>query len=172
MTKIISRALFNSVAKQVQERLHNTYYLKLNKKEEFRDYDPSVSALFFKPFKNRQDFYRKAASVPLGLVGLGIQGAEDLLLGIEAFIGAVVNLLSCDWDGAKHSFRRCFNFLLVAVEELLMAVVSPLVNLVDLLGSGVTTISSSLSEMTYSHDDDIREYEDQQERTMLSFSRH
>lgn len=105
-----------------------------------------LRSLFFSPYKSKSDFALRAADIiiaPLCFSFITLELAvNSLYLGLQS----IVDLARLDTQKAKiHSIDAAFNLVLALISAV-VAIVSPLVNLVDFIGSGVTSITQKDEE--------------------------
>lgn len=103
---------------------------------------------FFRPITS-SDAYRVVtpfiAPVALSLVAVGA-----ILYCAANLLGVVVSIFSLDGEGVKEHFLEAVTSLAAAVGLILAAVVSPVVNLVDVVGGLVNTVIDPAPEDDYS----------------------
>lgn len=163
MAQIIRNALFNSTAKNAQLKFHAEIKESIKRlssgfpKREFDDYlmntskriemqfGPKANQVFFKPFQDRYDFFSRAVSIPLASVGLILETVEDLLTSIVTLGYSLLRLVCCDFQGAKNEFETSVEFFVTALEKAVTALLSPIINLVDLIGGSVQTAVDAVS---------------------------
>jgi hypothetical protein len=107
---------------------------------------PSVRSAFFKPYTSPQNVLGRTTSIVTDSLVLGsgsvffaLKAAWDLLLAIK-------NLVTLDISEAKENFSDAGINLLIAGMFLITAVLSPLINLVDLIAGAVTSLLEPKNE--------------------------
>lgn len=101
---------------------------------------PSVplNSLFFRPYKSPVDPLLRTLSLVSAPVGLALYTAE-CLLGFLIYAGtSLFNAIRCN-EKAGSNLVESVLYLAVAVVSAISAVISPVVNLVDLVGGGVNS---------------------------------
>ena len=95
---------------------------------------------FFKPYADPSDFCTRAATIVSAPFACAILAAEALLTCIYFAFDALAQVCIGDIGNAGESIGSSGTFLLIMIAAVIAAIISPLVNLVDLVAGGVTTI--------------------------------
>lgn len=90
---------------------------------------------FFQPHKSVGQGFFRAASVVTAPIAFTLSTIEFVLTGIFMAFKSLVDLIRGDKKAAKASFTNCIFSLYVAGLSILGAMISSVVNLVDLIGS-------------------------------------
>ena len=102
--------------------------------------DEAVSSVFFKPYKSPGNFFYKVGSVIAApVIHTGFSACFALNAGF-AILKAIGNLLLLNTASAKENAKEAGFSLREAGIMLVLAIASPFINLVDLIGSGVKSI--------------------------------
>ncbi|MCL9683778.1 hypothetical protein [Legionella maioricensis] len=100
----------------------------------------AVSSVFFKPYQSPADFlYRTASVITAPLIFTGFSAFFALKAGFEV-LKAIGSLLLLNTASAKENIKEAGDSLKGSVYLLVVAVVSPFINLVDLIGSGIKSV--------------------------------
>ena len=100
----------------------------------------SIGPVFFKPYKSPKDFIFRTVSVgtaPIIITGFAAYFALES--GFELIKG-IGNLILLNGSKATEHFEKSDSSLILAGFLLVIAVLSPVINLVDLIVSGVNTM--------------------------------
>ncbi len=99
-----------------------------------------TKSLFFKPYQSKADFGLRAASIIVAPASFALLALE-LLADTFYFAGkALYKLASLDASRAKTHAIDSLMYLVSSIATAVVALVSPIVNLVDLAGSAVSTL--------------------------------
>ena len=93
----------------------------------------------FKPFESSSDAALSALSIVSAPLLLTLLALDEMLLFIVSSLKSIYNFVSSKPDEAKELGAEAVGHLFNAVKALLAAVVSPVVNTVDFVGSCVAT---------------------------------
>lgn len=115
---------------------------KAIKKKIYDEFEnPFRSSIFFKPWQSKSDPFYKTLSIITAPVCLSILTLKLTLESVFLAFKSIVDLAQSGSKEAKTTFKRSMKCLLGMIIALVSAIVSPLVNIVDLIGSGVSTIA-------------------------------
>ena len=96
-------------------------------------------AILFKPFESKSDAALSLLSIISAPMFLTFLALDEMVSFIVSGLKFIANLVTSGPDAAKESGAEAVNHLLGAFTSLLAAVVSPVINAVDFVGSCVTT---------------------------------
>ena len=99
-----------------------------------------VRHAFFKPYKDPSDFCIRAATIISAPIACAIFSIEALGFAIFFAFDALVKLCQGNTNKATEAAKKSGVALLGMVAAVITAFISPLVNLIDLIGGGVATI--------------------------------
>lgn len=102
--------------------------------------EKSVSQAFFKPYKNPSDFCIRAATIVSAPFAFAILAAEALLGAIYFAFDALAKVCMGDTSNAAESIGSAGACLIGMFTAIISAIISAVVNFVDLIGGGVATI--------------------------------
>lgn len=101
----------------------------------------SMKSLFFKPYQSKEEFLYKSASVVAAPICLSILALELASASLYLGIRSAVDLTSLNTHRAKiHLMDGVFHMIFAFVAAI-AAIASPFINMVDLVGSGITTLT-------------------------------
>lgn len=106
----------------------------------------TIKSLFFNPYQTKQEFLYKAASVVSAPVCLSIIAIELASASLYLGIRSAVDLAKLDTRVAKIHLADAFFHMIFAFVAAITAAASPLINMVDLVGSGISTISKNFGQ--------------------------
>jgi hypothetical protein len=98
-------------------------------------------AKLFKPFESKTDTALSALSIISAPICLTLLALDEILSFIVSSLNFIATRFTLGPDAAKELGTEAVNHLLKAFKALLAAVVSPVVNTVDFVGSCVTTVN-------------------------------
>jgi hypothetical protein len=99
--------------------------------------------VFFKPFKSTTDFCIRTGSLLTAPVILGITSAYFLVNALIEFLKAIVNACLFRAGDATVNIKVSFHNLFASTISLILAVASPFVELIDLIGSAFTSSATN-----------------------------
>lgn len=105
---------------------------------------------FFKKYEMPRDFFIGATSVvtaPIICTGFSIAA---LLKAGCLFLKTVADLFTFDFSDAGKNIKNSAEWLGVSSILLIAAVLSPLINLIDLIGSAITSIKQAVTPEKFS----------------------
>ncbi|MBA2652797.1 MAG: hypothetical protein H0U73_11090 [Tatlockia sp.] len=105
-----------------------------------------VKPAFFMPYESGLDIVTKLASIPLAPGAFLVESSANVLASMSYGLVALLRLCIFDFHGAKKDSLIAGTFLLSSLQQLSAAILSPLLNLVDLLVSGINTLAKGFSE--------------------------
>lgn len=108
-----------------------------------------TSSFFFKPYQSKLDPLFRASTIITGPVVLAAYALGFAFLTVFNAFKSLGNLIILDPKEAKNSISDSAAFLIGMVLEALAAVLSPIVNLIDLIGGGVTSLTNSNNDEGY-----------------------
>lgn len=101
---------------------------------------------FFVPFESMTEMAAKTVSIPIAPVAFSFEALANILTGLGCAFVSVLRLGIFDIQGAKDYFLMSGTFLLSAGQALCAAIMSPIANLIDLLGSLIMTMTNGFSD--------------------------
>lgn len=110
------------------------------------DNKKSIKSLFFNPYQSKQEFLYKAASVVSAPVCLSIIAIELASASLYLGIRTAVDLAKLDTRVAKIHLADAVFHMIFAFVAAITAAASPFINLVDFVGSGISTISKNFGQ--------------------------
>lgn len=109
------------------------------------DSQKTVQSGFFKPYKSPSNvFFRTTSIITDPLLLAGGTAFFALLAGFE-LLKSLGSLITANRQDAKESLKESGEMIVIAGMLLIAAIASPLVNLVDLIGGGVTSLKQNLA---------------------------
>ena len=125
---------------------HSGVTIRVTREYLFSDSGPSApaSSLFFKPFKSKLAALENFASILTGPLVLSVFALEYLVVGIAYVLKGLFDMLRGNPSESMNSFENSGTNLLQAGALILTAAISPLVNLIDAIGSSLIGNSSDL----------------------------
>lgn len=103
---------------------------------------------FFAPYQSLSDFSLRAASIVTAPFMLSTASLALLLLAGSRLLEAFSNLVEFNFTSSKKRFVDCGAALLHTALFLIDALLSPLINLIDLIGGAITSIINASAETT------------------------
>ena len=97
---------------------------------------------FFEPFESPLDALASFGSIITGPLALGVLAIENLIFAILYAIDGIVELIRWDTSASSTYFGNTGYYLLGAGIDLLAAAFSPLINLINALGSSCSSLSN------------------------------
>ncbi|CEG57578.1 hypothetical protein [Legionella fallonii] len=112
-----------------------------------------ITSLFFQPYRSKSDPWHRAASIVTAPVCSSILAAESALLSLLLGCKSIIDLIILDPENAKENMGNSAVFLIAAAITLFVALISPIINGINLVFGGMMTMlqtdreeySSSLS---------------------------
>lgn len=99
-----------------------------------------VKSLFFNPCQSKKEFFYKGASVITAPVCLSLLSLELATASLYLGIKSAVNLAKSNTHGAKIYIQDAVAHLICAFVAAIVALASPIINLVDFAGAGINTL--------------------------------
>ncbi len=106
------------------------------------DNAPRRGPAFFRPYKSAGDVALGVASIVAAPVVFPVASVGFLLVAGYQLLQAIANTLTGHFSNAIENLLDSGAYLFCSLSSVLVAPVSPLVNLIDLIGSIVTTSTS------------------------------
>ena len=103
----------------------------------FFDDNKKVRHAFFKPYSDPSDFCKRASTIISAPIACAILAIETLGFAIFFAFDALVELCQEDTGKAAEAIKSSGFALLGMFAAIIMAFISPLINLIDLIGGGV-----------------------------------
>lgn len=110
------------------------------------DEKKKVRHAFFKPYKDPSDFFIRAVTIASAPIACAVLAIEALAIAIFCAFDALVELCRGNTNKATGAIKATGVALLGMLAAVLTAFISPLVNLIDLIGGGVATIGQQCNE--------------------------
>lgn len=111
----------------------------------------SVRSAFFKPYESPSDVLFRTTSIVTDSVFLAAGTAFFALAAGFYLLKSLANLITANLDDAKENLGEVKDCLLIAPVMLVAAIFSPVINLVDLIGGGVTSLQQNDEEVEEQH---------------------
>lgn len=109
----------------------------------FEDNPSPVKSFFFKQYKSLSDPFYRAGTVITDPVILLFVALECLIVAAFYAVKSLVQLTMFEPSNARDSFGGSAAFLLAACIQICAALTAPIINAIDLIGSGINSISES-----------------------------
>ncbi len=106
---------------------------------------------FFKPFSSLSNFGIRVASIPVPPILFLSFSILNLCFSLFLLTKALFYFLSANTSLAKKIFKRASDSLEATGQCLIVLPFSPLINLIDLIGGIITTLSSKQKEEPFSY---------------------
>ncbi|WP_298624400.1 hypothetical protein [uncultured Legionella sp.] len=105
----------------------------------------AVKPAFFMPFESGVDIVTKIASIPLAPAAFSVEALTNA--GAALCYALIASLRFCifDLNGAQNDFLKSGTYLLSSVQALSAAILSPIINAIDLVVSAIQTIHDGFS---------------------------
>lgn len=103
----------------------------------------AFASSFFKPFQNVSDVAYRGTSVVTAPVIYSVLTAQIVVGSVMYTLSSLINLVQGEIEMAKDSAKDTGLTAVAALFFLIVTVASPLINLIDFLGSMVSTFSTS-----------------------------
>ena len=108
-------------------------HVRLNKKE-------PIKTLFFKPYQSKTEFFYKTSGVITAPICASIIAIELAVGSLYLGLKSLVDLAQLDTQTAKIHIIDAVVHLVCSFVALIAAMASPVINFVDLVGSGINTL--------------------------------
>jgi hypothetical protein len=105
-----------------------------------------ISPFFFKPYESKIDPLYRASTLVSGPIVLSVIALEFALASVYCALESIVNLIGLDPEAAGISIMQSASAFVAMTLAILAAVISPIVNTIDLIGGGITSITEKCSE--------------------------
>ncbi|MFT4059473.1 MAG: hypothetical protein QM652_07985 [Legionella sp.] len=108
--------------------------------------------LFFTPFKNSPDTFFRATQVVAAPFALTAYSAPYILKAGFELLKAIGNILTLNFSNAVRNVGKALGNTIISTGILISALLSPLINFVDFLGSIMTSLeeASQVSDKQFS----------------------
>lgn len=105
---------------------------------------PSVvnKSKMFQPYQSSSMFFKKTASVVVAPVLFTVYSIGFILQASWELSKAINSLIHANTAEAKKHGGESFAYAFLSVYALLLAILSPLYNLIDLIGGGIATLTN------------------------------
>jgi hypothetical protein len=101
----------------------------------------SVSSLFFQPYQSKSDFMYRNMSIVTAPVCMSLLALELAVASFYMGLKSMANLVILDTSAAKRYAQELLLYSIFSFIATVAAIASPFVNLVDMVGSVVTSIT-------------------------------
>jgi hypothetical protein len=101
----------------------------------------SPSSLLFQPFKSKSDILVSSSSLITGSVVCSVYAILAAAATAVFAVKSLVHLAMLDPSEARNSIGVSANALLMTIASVIGAILSPVINAIDLIGSIVTSLS-------------------------------
>ncbi len=105
-----------------------------------------IKSLFFQPYRSKSDPWHRAASIVTAPVCSSILAAESALLSIVSGFKSFIDLMMLDPRKAWENIENSAVFSVTMGITLFVAVISPIINAINLLLGGAATLLQIDSE--------------------------
>ena len=122
-------------------------------------YRPAQRVLFM-PFESDDDIFTKIASIPLAPCAFSVESLANAGAALGYALIALLHLAIFDLNGAKNDFLKSGVYLLSSVQALNCALLSPIINAIDLVVSTILTMRDGFSGSDDYETISAEEYED------------
>ena len=100
----------------------------------------SIKSIFFQPYQSKLDPFTRANSLITGPLVISFIALECTAISLYFAIKTIVDLVKSDSAQAKKDGKVLGNVLLSLCVSLLAAVLNPIINFIDLIGSGINSL--------------------------------
>lgn len=100
-----------------------------------------VKSIFFKPYQSKSDFFYSTASVFTAPASLALLSLELFTASLYTGLRTVVDLVQRNTQAAKFHGINSIIYMACSFVAAIVAVASPVINLVDLVGGGIATLN-------------------------------
>ena len=121
----------------------------------FMDDDTKPEFRFFKPYQSASDFALRSTSVITGPVVITAVSAYSALLTAWMLTKSIANLAVLNTGASKEAFKKFLVGSAVSLIGLVLAIASPAINAVDLIGGGINSIFGKSSNEHSISDSDL-----------------
>lgn len=111
----------------------------------FRKHPLPLGSIFFQPYQSKADPFIRASSLVTGPAVLSFIALECALISVYFAVKSIIDLAAKNNKEAKKSIAASGELLLAMTGALLAAILSPIINLIDLIGGGINSISAKSS---------------------------
>ena len=105
-----------------------------------------IRSFFFKPYESKTDPLYRAATVMTAPLAFTAVAAECALFSILYAFKSIVDLAALDITSSRANLSGSLYFLTATAAALCIAVISPLLNAIDLIGAGISTLYQDSDE--------------------------
>jgi hypothetical protein len=116
----------------------------------FEDRPSSIKPFFFQPYQSKSDPLYRGSSIVTAPLCLFVVAVEFAGASILFAIKSVMDLATLNPGQAKENGGGSIKLLMAMSAALCMAILSPLINAVDLIGGGVNTLFTDSYAGSYS----------------------
>lgn len=102
----------------------------------------STNVGFFKPFTSGKDFLNRVTAIGTAPIGFCLMSARKFYYAVESLVYSALYLIALDQKKASACFINTFLLIFEAIKNLSKAIISPVINTVDLVVSAGTTITA------------------------------
>ncbi|BCA94565.1 hypothetical protein TUM19329_09260 [Legionella antarctica] len=102
--------------------------------------------VFFKPYKSPSDVFFRTTSIGTDSLFFTVGTAYYALVAGFEFLKSIANLITLDFIAAKENIVDARDALIGALILFVGVIASPFINLVDLIGGGVTSLMQNEEE--------------------------
>jgi hypothetical protein len=102
-----------------------------------------ASSFFFQPYQSKADPFIRASTLLTGPAVMSFIALESALVVVYFAVKSVVDLAAKKNAEAKKSIVASGEVLLMACGAILAAFLNPIINLIDLIGGGINTLTAS-----------------------------